>query len=183
MYADTGHGLERYLGFVESQICDLLANYGPIAGIWLDLYSVPNRQPDRLDLPDLYETIRDHQPQTLISYKYGITGTEDFLAPEHEAETDHEKPTEICTTMIPGEAHADDLDIYEDASWGYHAAAKGKHKTQEEVWEALRRANENGHNLLLNTGPMPDGSIDPDDEDVFRAVGERIRSEGYPGSQ
>jgi alpha-L-fucosidase len=180
IYADAGHDLERYLEYVEAQIVELLEHYGPIAGIWLDLHSVPSRHPERLDLPDLYSTIREKQPQTLISYKYGITGTEDFLAPEHETEDEYDKPTEVCTTMIPGSEYADELELGSPVSWGYHAAAEGKHKNETEVWEALREANGNGHNLLLNTGPMPEGSIEPEDAAVFRAIGERIREDGYP---
>jgi alpha-L-fucosidase len=180
IYAGAGHDLDRYLAYVEAQVVELLENYGPIAGMWFDLHSVPSRNPERLNLPDLYDTIRSIQPQTLISYKYGITGTEDFLAPEHDSEEGSEKPTEVCTTMIPGSDYEDELDLEKAVSWGHHAAARGKHKDAGEVWDALCRANRDGHNLLLNTGPLPDGSIDPEDAAVFRAVGERIRTEGYP---
>jgi alpha-L-fucosidase len=177
IYADAGHDLERYLDYAEAQIVELLENYGPIAGIWLDLHSVPDRHPERLHLEELYGTIRDRQPQTLISYKYGITGTEDFVAPEHEAEDgDPDKPTEICTTMIPSAEYGDEIGV----SWGYLAEAEGKHKDAGEVWDALAEATRNGHNLLLNTGPLPDGAIDPEDEAVFREVGARIREEGLP---
>ncbi len=41
--------------------------------------------------------------------------------------------------------------------------------------------NEKGYNLLLNTGPLPDGSIDPEDDQVSREVGERLCQEGFPG--
>ena len=50
----------------------------------------------------------------------------------------------------------------------------------EQVWEKLREARRQGYNLLLNTGPLPDGSIDPEDDAVLREVGERIRTEGFP---
>lgn len=187
IYAEEGHALARYLEYAEAQIVELLENYGPIAGIWLDLHSVPNRHPERLALEQLYDTIRECQPQTLISYKYGITGTEDFVAPEHEAgPPNHEenweppnKPTEVCTTMIPSADYADEIGV----SWGYLKEAEAKHKTAEEVWEALGRAGRHRHNLLLNTGPLPDGSIDPEDEAVLRTVGSRIRKEGFPNEQ
>jgi len=178
IYADEGHDLERHLDYAETQIVELLENYGPIAGIWLDPQVVPNRHPERLHLEDLYETIHDCQPQTLVSYKYGITGTEDFVAPEHEA-TDEgvAKPTEICTTMIPAAEYEDEIGV----SWGYLAAADGKHKDPTEVRAALREAVGHGHNLLLDTGPRPDGSIDSEDEAVLREVGAWLREEGSPG--
>jgi len=33
-----------------------------------------------------------------------------------------------------------------------------------------------GANLLLNTGPLPDGSIHPDDVKTLREVGRRLRT-------
>jgi alpha-L-fucosidase len=35
-------------------------------------------------------------------------------------------------------------------------------------------------NLTLNTGPLPDGSIHPDDVAALREAGARIRKDGYP---
>ena len=35
-------------------------------------------------------------------------------------------------------------------------------------------------NLLLNTGPLPDGSIDREDEGILREVGARLRRDGFP---
>jgi len=179
IYADEGHDLDRYLDFVEAQVLELLEDYGPIAGIWLDGWSVPRDDPDTFGLDELYARIRDAQPQTLVSYKWGLTGTEDFAAPEHEAiDEDLGKPGEICTTMIPAAEYEDEIGV----SWGYLAEAEGKHKDETEVWEALRAARANDYNFLLNTGPLPDGSIDAEDEAVMRAVGDRIREEGFPGA-
>jgi len=33
---------------------------------------------------------------------------------------------------------------------------------------------------LMNIGPRGDGSIHPDDERALRAIGERIRRQGFP---
>ncbi|MDP6125747.1 MAG: hypothetical protein QGH20_08335 [Candidatus Latescibacteria bacterium] len=49
----------------------------------------------------------------------------------------------------------------------------------EEIWETLSNAQTDGCNLLLNTGPLPDGSIHPDDDTALRQVGARICSEGF----
>jgi alpha-L-fucosidase len=35
-------------------------------------------------------------------------------------------------------------------------------------------------NLLLNTGPMPDGSIHPEDVTSLTEVGRRLRTQGWP---
>jgi alpha-L-fucosidase len=63
-------------------------------------------------------------------------------------------------------------------SWGYTKDAV--HRTEGEVWDALKGAGGVGCNLLLNTGPMADGSLDPYDEKILRSVGVRITKEGWP---
>ena len=163
------YNLQIYLDFVTAQVTELLTQYGPIAGIWLDGIAVPKSGDWSLfRCQELYDLIHSLQPQVLVSYKQGLLGTEDFAAPEHKALPQSDKPGEICTTMTPG-------------SWGYMASATGKHKNADEVWENLRNAREKGYNLLLNTGPLPDGSIDPEDDRVLREVGARLRGEGFPG--
>ena len=163
------HDLQIYLDFMTEQTTELLTNYGPVAAIWLDGIAVPySGDHSVFRCQDLYDLIHSLQPQVLVSYKQQLLGTEDFAAPEHKAIGKLDKPGEICTTMTPG-------------SWGYMESAKGKHKTGEEIWETLRTARQNGYNLLLNTGPMPDGSIDAEDDAVLREIGTRILSEGFPG--
>lgn len=162
------HDLDKYIEFVKAQVTELLTNYGPVAGIWLDGIATPLAgDPSRFRCQELYDHIHSLQPQALVSYKQGLLGTEDFVAPEHKPVEGADKPCEICTTMAPG-------------SWGYSAELAGKHKSAEDVWQTLRAAGQAGCNLLLNTGPLPDGSIDPEDEVVLREVGERLRREGFP---
>jgi alpha-L-fucosidase len=180
------HDLDRYLQFMRDQIHELLTGYGPIAAIWLDGIAVPlsgDRQ--RFQCQDLYDLIHSLQPQVLVSYKQGLLGTEDFYAPEHRipspadpaaaqgcVATDSARPREICTTMTPG-------------SWGHTAAARGQHLNTEQVWAQLIQARSQDANLLLNTGPLADGSLDEEDLPAMLAVGERLETRGWPsaGSQ
>ena len=184
VYADVGHDLPRYLEYVEAQCLELL-EYDP-SGIWFDpaVFSTqPGKAgwgPDPFDLPDLYDTIRSARPETLVSFKDGVTGSEDFVAPELYYESHREdlhKPGEVCACMLPSEEYEDEI----RHSWGYLAEAAGKHKTEAEVWNLLGEVRSKGYNLLLNTGPLPDGSLDPEDTEVLRAVGDRIEREGFPG--
>jgi alpha-L-fucosidase len=41
----------------------------------------------------------------------------------------------------------------------------------------LEKAKGMNANLLLNTGPLPDGSIHPEDVATLREVGKRLRGE------
>ena len=160
--------LQVYLDFMTAQVKELLTNYGPIAAIWLDGIAVPaSGDKDQFRCQELYDLIHAMQPQVLVSYKQMLHGTEDFAAPEHSAVPAGGKPGEVCTTMTP-------------KSWGYFEQAKGQHRTADDVWETIRKARQSGFNLLLNTGPLPDGSIDSDDDAVLRSVGARLHSEGFP---
>jgi len=160
------HDLQKYLDFVSAQITELLSQYGPIAAIWLDGIATPlSGDSAKFRCQELYDLIHSLQPQVLVSYKQGLLGTEDFYAPEHKAVEKRDKPGEICTTTHAG--------------WGYVAECDGKHKTPDEIREMLRAARKANFNLLLNTGPLGDGSIHTEDQAAFRAVGERLRAEGF----
>lgn len=168
IYADAGHDLGRYLDFVSAQVEELCTGYGPIAGVWFDGWSLPNIEPDAFDLPDLYGTVREHQPGALVSYKNGLTGAEDFLAPEYgwlPIEDDVGKPVEVCACM--------------NRDWGYDGTDGWM--DADEVWDLLAEVRGEGANLLLNTAPLPDGSIGPEDAGALRVVGDRLRDEGLPG--
>ncbi len=178
------YDINQYVDFVAEQVTELLTGYGQVAGIWLDGIGVPlsgDHRKFRCD--ELYALIRKLQPQALIAYKQGLLGTEDFFAPEHRipgAEqgdpdsfvgkigTEKEKLIEICTSMTP-------------TGWSYIKEYEGQHKNAGQVWETLEKAGRGNANLLLNIGPLPDGSINPEDEKPLRQVGQLLRKEGYPG--
>ena len=172
-YGDE-HDLSQYLRFMTDQITELLTQYNhPIASIWLDGIAVPLSRRDGAEVmqcQDLYDHIHSLSPYALVSYKQGLTGTEDFLSPEHHALDRPGRTVEINTTMCPD-------------SWGYHADKAGSHLDADQVWQKLSEAGALGCNLLLNTGLLPDGSFDPEDVTVVKEVGVRICEEGFPGKQ
>jgi len=170
--------IAKYVEFMERQITELLTQYGPIAGIWLDgegvLKSYARKSGLGLEkvvelmrLPQLYAMIRRLQPQCLISYKRGVTGDEDFLTPERKSFGLESvgKPMEINTTL-------------QEHSWGYNQWSR--HKSVDEIMDTLKLAASLPASLLLNTGPKGDGSIVPAEEQILREVGHRIREQGFP---
>ncbi len=182
---------QHYLDYAHTQIRELLTNYRPLAGIWFDPIMPYYAKPEWFPIDETYAMVRKLQPQVLISYKQGANGTEDFAAPERSGASladrvakqgygpesvaiarkawgsNQSKHNEICDTMQP---HV----------WGYQAADDGKHDTPEVVVEKLAAAARQNCNLLLNTGPLPDGSIHAGDAATLRAVGKRIRQDGWP---
>jgi alpha-L-fucosidase len=101
------------------------------------------------------------QPQVLVSYKQGLLGTEDYLAPENKGVANsHGKPMEICTTL---QMHG----------WGY--VKDDQHRNADQAMERFEAAAAQKANLLLNTGPLPDGSIHTGDAETLAELGRRIR--------
>ena len=172
----------KYIDFMHAQLTELLTQYGSVAGIWLDLISACYYYPDRYPVEETYDLIRSLQPQCLISFKQGATGTEDYMsqeivfrplkerlirggASEEAVEMSeriwrmHEhKHNEVCTTM-------------QKKGWAYEPDAE--HRSADEVEELLRYTAQNNCNLLLNIGPLPDGSVHPDDRRAFEELAAR----------
>lgn len=163
------YDLNQYIDYAHAQIAELLTNYGPIAGIWLDGVAVPlSGDPRKFRCQELYDKIHQLQPQALVSFKVGVTGTEDFNAPErsqvHSLKPGDPKPAEMCEALNP--------------SWGY---VKGEpHHAADWVMKGLAFAREKQMNYLLNIGPLPDGTVLPADEATLKEVGRRIREHGWP---
>jgi alpha-L-fucosidase len=176
LYREEGD-FRHYLDFVHSQLRELLTSYGPLAGIWLDPIMPYYNRPDMFPIDETYSLIRSLQPQALICFKQGANGNEDFTSCERRAgslahklsgmpaevargawEANMAKQREICDTMQPG-------------SWGYDES--GKHRGPGQIREMLdHAAGENG-NLLLNVGPMGDGSIPAEDRTTLRLLGDK----------
>jgi len=175
--SEEEYNFQKYLDYASGQIKELLSNYGLVAGVWLDGIAIPlSGDQSKFQVPQLYDMIRSMQSQALISYKWGLTGTEDYLAPEkpqvkHLAEK-VTKPIEVCWTLQeevpPGSSNR----------WGYVEGAT--HMKPNTVMEHLEWTGGMDANLLLNVGPLPDGSIHPEDIKTLRAVGKKIRQDGWP---
>ena len=161
------HDLQIYVEFMKNQVTELLTNYGPIGAIWLDGFSTPASRRGKMDqfkCQELYDHIHSLQPHVLVSYKQGLIGTEDFKAPERKWKGKADVPLEICDTLQPH-------------GWGYTKADDGKHKSADKVMQMLKKAKDINANLLLNTGPLPNGSIHPADVKTLKQVGKRLRTQ------
>ena len=175
----------------QTVLRELLTQYGPIAGIWFDGIAKCYREPEKYSrLGETYAMIRKLQGQCLISFKQGFVGTEDFIAPEHEVrhlagdmctalcqekweKIFQYKPAEICTTMQEG-VRRDGVGVV----GGWINDVNARHLSADEVMKMLTKAFSQNANLNLNTGPLGDGSIHPEDVKCLREIGKRIRKSG-----
>ncbi len=177
-----------YMEYAETHVRELLTNYGHIAGIWFDPFIGYFGRPDLFPINRTYGMIKQLSPGTLISFKQGVTGTEDFAAPERKG---HSMAEMIRKLYGPTPGHIAEMawsvnqhkynevcDTLQPRMWGY--VEESEHKGPDEVMEMLGSAAKQNSNLLLNTGPLPDGSIHPQDVVTLREVGRRIKTEGVP---
>lgn len=172
------YDFNKYLEYVYDGVSELCSNYGSIAGMWMDGIAVPlSGDKSQFRVPELYQRIRELQPQALICYKSGLyPELEDFMAPEQPQITAamknrRSKPMEICRTMQKRSSKTP-----KGALWGWLENAD--HVSPDEVMEMLADAKEKEANLLLNIGPLPDGSIHPGDVATLKEVGKRLRGKG-----
>ncbi len=167
----------HYIKFVHAQLKEIIYRYRPLAGIRLDPIMGFYTRPELFPIEQTYAIIREAQPGILICFKQGANGDEDFTSSEREPrahprggkiaadvwELNKSKPIEICETLQP-------------RSWGYDEREDGRRRGPGEVMAMLERCKRYDANLLLNTGSLPDGSIDPVDEQTLLEVGRRLRA-------
>ena len=166
--------LERYVEYYQSQIRELLSNYGPIRIMWFDdggAFLVPYEGPVEAYQDDYTELIHSHetmelmrslQPDILINDRLGH-GTTDFMTPE-------------MFVPAPGSyssAHNFESCLTINSSWGHNKTDVNWMSPKEIVYDLVRNASMGG-NYLLNVGPMASGKIDPVDAAILRGAGKWI---------
>lgn len=166
---------QHYIRFVHNQLRELLTQYGPVNGIWLDPIMGYYCRPELFPIQETYGLIRSLQPQCLICFKQGASGDEDFVAPERTLGP-HKQGGEVARKVWEKnkDKFAEICDTLQERAWGYHKEAR--HRDADWVMKALEYCRSINANLLLNTGPLPDGSIHPEDELTLREVGRRLRA-------
>lgn len=158
---------DRYLDYMDAQLTELLTNYGEVGGIWFDgMWDRPDA-PWRLDRT--YALIHRLQPQALVGSNHHLKPFpgEDFQMFEKDLpggktsgfNPDQEigaLPLETCETI--------------NTAWGYNSSDTNFKSTRDLVHYLVRAAGHDG-NFLLNVGPRPDGTIQPEFVERLRAVG------------
>ena len=163
----------RYLDFMDQQLTELLTNYGPIGGIWFDgMWDKPNAD-WRLDRT--YALIHRLQPAALIvpnHHRAPLPG-EDVQTFEQDlpgANTAGFNTREIGALPL-------ETSLTMNESWGFNITDH-RFKSTRELIGYLVRAAGNDANLLLNIGPRPDGTIQPEAVERLHAIGDWLRVYG-----
>ena len=174
-----------YLDYMDAQVAELLSGeYGQLGGIWFDgWWDHHITEHDKSDtrtgvdwrLDQTYQMIHRLQPTALIGNNHHVDPFpgEDFQVVERDLPGRNtfgynttavsDLPLETCDTM--------------NGSWGYHAQ-DDRWKSTEELVHYLARAAGHDANLLLNVGPTPEGTFQPEVFEGLAGVGQWISHHG-----
>jgi alpha-L-fucosidase len=177
----TGHASGRpdsgewtaYLEFMDAQLTELLTRYGPLGGIWFDgMWDKPDAD-WRLDRT--YRLIHELQPQALI-------------IPNHHQDPLPGEDGQTFEQDLPGQNSAGwntagisdlplETSLTMNGSWGFNITDR-RWKSVPELIRYLVRAAGADANLLLNVGPRPDGTLQPEAVERLEAMGEWLSVHG-----
>lgn len=155
-------GNTKYLEYYTSQLTELLTGYGRIDLLWFDHIGGEHS----LWNPDMILRLaRSLHPGIIINDRLhasvhhgrlpGYDG--DFSSPEQQiGQFNNTRPWESCMCLVGG-------------VWSYKPG--GRMMTFDEVIRTLVYCAGGDGNLLLNSGPMPDGRIEPRQRELLTEVG------------
>jgi alpha-L-fucosidase len=164
----------NYIDYMNTQLTELLTNYGEIGGIWFDgMWDKPDAD---WQLDKTYSLIHELQPGAMIGSNHHVEpfAGEDFQMFErdlpgentmgfNQTGTISELPLEMCETM--------------NGSWGFNLQDQN-YKSVKRLIQTMVKAAGYGANFLLNTGPMPNGKIQQENIDTLMAMGEWLEKYG-----
>ncbi len=163
----------RYLEFMDRQLEELLTNYGPLGGIWFDgMWDQPDAD---WGLERTYAEIHRLQPGALIvpNHHQAPLPGEDVQTFEQDlpgANTAGFNTREIGSLPL-------ETSLTMNQSWGFNLTDRSFKSTGELIGYLVRAAG-NDANLLLNVGPRPDGTMQPEAVERLQAIGEWLRRFG-----
>ncbi len=166
---------DSYINFMKAQLTELLTNYGDVVGaIWFD--GDWERKKANWHYDEIYGLIHTLRPDVLVGNNHheNLKPGEDFQMFEKDlpgqnshgwggGDTNHDLPLETCETI--------------NGSWGYNIN-DNRYKSVEDIVHYLVKAASQNTNFLLNVGPRPDGTIQPEFADTLRAVGQWLQQYG-----
>ena len=163
----------RYIDFMNAQLTELLTNYGSIGGIWFDgMWDKPDAD---WQLPRTYALIHRLQPAALI-----VPNHHKAPLPDEDVQTfEQDLPGANTAGFNTREIGALPLEtsLTMNESWGFNITDTKFKSTRELIGYLVRAAGANA-NLLLNIGPRPDGTIQPEAAERLRAIGDWLRLNG-----
>jgi alpha-L-fucosidase len=188
--SETWHGQpERpewpgYLEYMRLQLTELLTRYGPVVLIWFDGLD----HQEKYDGKRFIDLIHSLQPATLVNDRIGVPGDygtpEQFIPSAIPVRQAHFSAVDqsVNKELKPGVPKPEDFQLWETCmtindTW---ACNNNDHnyKSAQYLIRALVEVASRGGNFLLNVGPQPDGTIQPEFQERLRAIGDWLAVNG-----
>lgn len=147
---------ERFIAYRDGQIRELASRYRPDL-MWFD--GEWDRSEEQWRIPELAALIRSYVPDVVFNARMLSEG--DYATPEQGAPiVPPDGPWELCLTI--------------NDSWGYQHQDHN-HKSLAQLIRYFTETIGGGGNLLLDVGPMEDGTIPQPQVERLEGLGEWIR--------
>jgi alpha-L-fucosidase len=173
-----------YLDYMELQLSELLTRYGDVALIWFDGLDHQEKYNGRRFL----DLIHRLQPATLVNNRIGLDA--DYETPEQFIPKaiptrgnrilglEHEQTAAIPNSVPKPE----DFRLWETCmtinnTWAYNRNDSA-FKPASQLIRSLVEVASRGGNFLLNVGPSPDGTIQPEFQERLLAIGKWMDRNG-----
>jgi len=171
-----------YLQYLQGQVRELLSNYGPVALIWFDGL----RGQEKYNGQQVVDLIHQLQPATLVNNRIGVPG--DFVTPEQfipsriptkSSTNDLRQPQSSGPVSVPA---PEDFQLWETCMTINHTWAYNKNDTQyksaKQLIQNLVNVASKGGNFLLDVGPTPEGTIQPEFVERLQEIGKWMKVYG-----
>lgn len=148
---------EKFMEFDKNQLKELLTNYGKVDLLWFD--GDWERSAKQWQLPEFKDYLKSFNKDIIINSR--LQGYGDYKTPEQGIPiTRPEGMWEFCTTV--------------NSSWGYRKM-DNNYKSLKQILRMFVDCISMGGNMLLDIGPMEDGTIPEKQVEVLLGLGKWIK--------
>lgn len=161
----------KYLEYLRKSVEILCKNYGKIGGIWFD--GMWDKSEANWEEDALYGMIRKYQPDAMIINNTGLDARGALGHIELDSVTfERGKPQAINREGAPKYVASEMCQIFCD-HWGY-AKEDLNYKSPAQMIRELADCRRYGANMLMNVGPMGDGSVQEMDRAMLNLMGKWV---------
>jgi len=173
-----------YLHYMQLQLRELMCRYPSPVVFWFD--GLNNQE--KYDGYQVVRMIREISPGTLVNNRLGVPG--DFGTPEQFVPdripvkgVEIQGPDTSQQNGLPaGVPSREEMRTWEtcmtiNETWAYNQNDT-KYKSTRDLIRTLVNAASRGGNFLLNVGPTPEGTIQPEFQERLRGIGQWLAANG-----
>lgn len=159
----------EYLKYLRDSVEVLCRNYGKIGGFWFD--GVWDKPEADWEEDALYSLIRKYQPEAMIINNTGMVARGQLGHIELDSVTfERGMPKQLNQEGAPKYVASEMCEVF-GTHWGY-AREDLNYKSPAKIIEEFAECRKCGSNMLMNIGPMGDGSIRSIDKAMLELLGE-----------